>query len=187
MGLFRRRAQDSPADTDALPVAAPPPRQRDPRVGADPVIDVNERVSNPALIAAINQCVAGNADPADMQAMFIAFARAVYLLPVTYSRPPEDLGDGRVHLSQGTQLAFHRFPMSANSNVYGFGVCTDEAAFHRCAPEGASQQVMRAIDLFPFVLRDPDNAGFVLNPGDEGAAMPLYRPWCEEILHLLGR
>jgi hypothetical protein len=155
-------------------------------VGPDPVIDVNDPVSNPELIAAFNRCVASNAAPADLEAVTIAMARAVYLIPVTYSRPPEEQEDGRLVLTQGTQLAFHRWPMS-DSGWQGYGACLDAAAFQRCAPEGASQQVMRAIDLFPFALRDADNGGIVINPGDGGASIPVFRPWCEEVLQLLGR
>ena len=54
MGLFRRRGRDDEADLDVALAPAQPHGQRDPRLGPDPVIDVNEPVSNPELIAAFN-------------------------------------------------------------------------------------------------------------------------------------
>jgi hypothetical protein len=188
MRLFRRHSEpEAEAEPEPAPKAASAVRQRDPRVGPDPVIDVNVPVSNPELLAAIQTAMAGGGQPGDVEAMKIALARAVYLVPVLYSQPPEDRGNGRLHIPAGTTMAFPRFPMSETyPNARGFGACTSEAAYQRCAPEGAVQQVMKAADVYFLALDDTDCDGVILNPADGTSSFPVYRDWCEEIRDLLG-
>lgn len=47
-------------------------------------------------------------------------------------------------------------------------------------------QVMTAAGLFTLALNSPDSAGVILNPADGDSSLPLYRPWCEDVLRLLG-
>lgn len=63
------------------PETVPPTPQRDPRVGPDPVIDLNVPVANPELEEAVVRCMASGGAPADLEAMTVALARAVYWSP----------------------------------------------------------------------------------------------------------
>jgi hypothetical protein len=183
MRLFRRRADESDAIT---PAPQSQQWQRYPLVGPDPVIDVNAPVDNPELDKAVGAWLAADDDDvAARKEMKLALARAVYLAPVGF-RDGLHAGE-RIAFTDRTTFGFLRCPMPAIDNATAIGVCTYEDAYRRCAPEGSTAQLMRAADLFVLALQSADCAGLLLNPGDGQRALPLYRPWCEEIRYLLGK
>jgi hypothetical protein len=181
MGLFRRRAGES--------TVSPPGEDqgwlRNPLVGPDPAINVNAPVHNPELERAVAGWLANSEDIEARKEMKLALARAVYLAPVRFAGG-EHAGE-RIVFTDRTTFGFLRCPIPALENATAIGVCTNEDAYSRCAPEGATAQAMRAVDLYVLALQSSDCAGLLINPGDGHNALPLYRPWCEEIRYLLGK
>jgi hypothetical protein len=182
MRLFRRRAGESDAMSE---LRQGQQWQRNPLVGPDPVIDLNAAVHNPELDRTVAGWLADGEDTEARKDMKLALARAVYLTPVRFAGG-EHAG-ARIAYADRTTFGFLRCPMPALDDATGIGVCTNEYAYDRCAPEGSTTQLMRAVDLYVLALQSADCAGLLINPGDGQHALPLYRPWCEEIRYLLGK
>jgi len=128
-----------------------------------PDINVNTPVTNPALVAAI-EAVQKEVTSDTQSAFFKALKNAHFLSPVTIE-PRPDPGDteGKTTLKVGTKIGFISIT-DANGENY-LSVFTDWSALKQWRDVADEQTLITSFDdISCMVLRDPNSAGFVVNP-----------------------
>jgi len=159
------------------------------------MIDVNQPVTNPELVAAI-ESVRTKYSPEAESAVIHALKKAHFLSPVTFTPPLEPSIDGKIALEQDTAINFFGYS-SENSEFLPVFTDWDELRKWRNIPD--EQTLITSYDDVCTLIQEKSHfAGFVVNPWGHNLLItpeliqrfntPVSTPWTvkEETQVLIG-
>lgn len=152
-GFFSREGSSDESAAAVIPTAATPP------------VDLDEPVTNPALVAAIYEHQQTDTEETAV-VLLDELKQAVLLVGITLEKPPARTADAEVLFKQGDRIGVIQIQDDTDRML--LALFTDHAELQRFTDEANSTLVMPTRQAMEFVLRQGYH-GLVINPASDAS------------------